>query len=169
MFFIAADVLQRARAAGLSTSLDTGWDADNRWMEDLQPCLPFADLLFVNESEGKMLTGSDNPRHVAAKLRSLGANEVVVKLGAEGCVVFVGDDEFVAPGFAVDAVDTTGAGDCFGGGFLAALHHGKSIPEAARFANAVGALKVSQLGAVKGVRDFAETEAWIARQSTLGE
>ena len=45
-----ADLMQRARAGGLTTSLDTGWDAQGRWTIDIDPCLPFTDLLFVNES-----------------------------------------------------------------------------------------------------------------------
>ena len=102
-------------------------------------------------------------------LRDLGATDVLVKLGGKGCVVFTGGEEFAAAGFVVHAVDTTGAGDCFGGGFLAALHHGKNRMEAACFANAVGALKVSQLGAVKGVRDFAQTEIWMSAGTTLKE
>ncbi|MEO8127729.1 MAG: carbohydrate kinase family protein [Bryobacteraceae bacterium] len=163
----APDVLRRARANGLTTSLDTGWDADGRWMQDLRPCLPLVDLLFVNETEGKMLTGEDEPRRVAEALRDLGATDILVKLGGKGCVIFAGGEELEAPGFAVKAIDTTGAGDCFGGGFLAALHHGKNRKEAARFANAVGALKVSQLGAVKGVRNFADTELWMAAGTTL--
>src|SRR6266566_3560000 len=63
--------------------------------------------------------------------------------------------------FQVDAVDTTGAGDCFVGGFLAALSRGAAYPEAARFANAVGALSVQKLGATNGVRTRAETEEWL--------
>ncbi len=163
----APAVLKRARAAGLSTSLDTGWDARGRWIEDLQPCLPFVDLLFVNESEAKNLTGVEEPRAVVAKLRELGATDVLVKLGGAGCVVFVGGEEQALPGFPVKAVDTTGAGDCFAGGFLAALHRGKTPVEAARFANAVGALNVEKLGAVKGVRSFDETESWMANRTTL--
>jgi ribokinase len=58
-------------------------------------------------------------------------------------------------------VDTTGAGDCFAGAFLAALLRDLSYSEAARFANAVGALTIQQLGAVEGVRSFDETEAWM--------
>jgi len=163
----APDVLLRARAAGLTTSLDTGWDADGRWMLDLRPCLPLVDLLFVNETEGKMLTGEEEPRLVVQALRHLGATDVLVKLGGKGCVMFTGNEEFAAPGFVVKAIDTTGAGDCFGGGFLAALHHGKNMFDAACFANAVGALKVSQLGAVKGVRNFEETKIWMAAGTTL--
>jgi len=58
-------------------------------------------------------------------------------------------------------VDTTGAGDCFVGGFLAALSSGAAYPEAARFANAVGAMSVQTLGAINGVHTWAETEEWL--------
>jgi len=62
----------------------------------------------------------------------------------------------------VPVVDTTGAGDCFVGAFLAARLRGRSWADAARFANAVGALTIQQLGAVEGVRSFDETEQWMA-------
>jgi sugar/nucleoside kinase (ribokinase family) len=163
----AVDVLRRAREAGLSTSLDTGWDTRGIWMDELRPCLPFVDLLFVNESEAKHLTGTEEPRAVVAKLRELGATDVIMKLGGAGCVIFVADEEQAWPGYPVKVIDTTGAGDCFGGGYLAALHRGKTPVEAARFANAVGALKVQKLGAVKGVLDFEATESWMAKQTTL--
>ena len=59
-------------------------------------------------------------------------------------------------------VDTTGAGDCFAGAFLAALVRGNSYQEAARFANAVAALTIQRLGASTGVRSWEETVAWMA-------
>ena len=61
-------------------------------------------------------------------------------------------------------VDTTGAGDCFVGGFLAALQHGLSYEEAARFANAVGALSVQRFGGTPGLLSFDDTLAWIAER-----
>jgi sugar/nucleoside kinase (ribokinase family) len=60
-------------------------------------------------------------------------------------------------GNPVAAVDTTGAGDCFAGGFIAALQRGKSPLDAARIANAVGALSVSAVGATAGVVDWDTT------------
>jgi sugar/nucleoside kinase (ribokinase family) len=163
----APAALQRARSAGLTTSLDTGWDAEGEWMKLLAPCLPHLDLLFVNETEGKMLTGFDEPRDAAAALRAQGASDIVMKLGGQGCIVFQGANEYAVPGFPVKAIDTTGAGDTFAGGFLSALHRGWPFAEAARLANAVGALKVEKLGAVKGVRNFEETLAWMSARNTL--
>ncbi len=153
--------MKRAKAAGLTVSVDTGWAADGRWMETLAPALPHTDLLFVNQDEARMLTGSEEPERVAEVLRGHGASGIVLKLGARGCAVFHEADWFEAPGFAVKAVDTTGAGDCFAAGFLAALHRGHDYPYAARFANAAGALAVTTLGATTGIRPWSATLAWM--------
>jgi len=157
----APESLDRARKAGLTTSLDTGWDARGRWIEDIEGCLPHLDLLFMNQDEARMLSGSADPEQAARRMQALGASDVVIKLGAEGCAVFTTDGVERFPAFEVNVVDTTGAGDCFVGGFLAALSRGACYGEAARFANAVGALSVQKLGAINGVRTLAETEEWM--------
>jgi sugar/nucleoside kinase (ribokinase family) len=157
-----AEVLRRARQAGMTTSLDTGWDQGGRWMEALGPCLPFTDLLFVNEEESRMLTSASDPAAIARVFRDCGASDIALKLGARGCVIFSQEGELASPAFEVRAVDTTGAGDCFAGAFLAALQRGESYEQAARWANAVGAMVVERLGAVCGVRRYEETVAWMA-------
>src|SRR5581483_5017862 len=138
----AGGLLARAREAGLSVSIDTGWDARGEWMDVLKPCLPHADLLFVNEDEARELTGLTHPVEAARALQQHGIANVVVKLGAAGCALFMGDESIACPAFEVPVVDTTGAGDCFVGAFLAALLRGLSYPDACVFANAVGALSV---------------------------
>ncbi|MFB3825566.1 MAG: carbohydrate kinase family protein [Bryobacteraceae bacterium] len=163
-----AAMLKQARETGLRTSLDTHWDSLGRWMEDLAPCLPFTDILFVNEDEARMLTGSAGPDSAGAALLAAGAGSVVIKLGARGCAVYGAAGEFRSPGFAVQAVDTTGAGDCFVGGFLAALDRGAPWREAARLANALGALSVERLGAVEGVLTYEETLEWLRRRTQAG-
>jgi sugar/nucleoside kinase (ribokinase family) len=163
-----AEPMRRAKAAGLSVSVDTGWATDGRWMEVLEPALEFTDVLFVNEEESRMLTGETRPERVAASLRRHGARDIVLKLGARGCMVFTGGEGLRVPGFVVKAVDTTGAGDCFGAGFLASLHRGYAYPEAARIANAVGALAVQALGATRGILGWDETLAWMARSQRAG-
>jgi sugar/nucleoside kinase (ribokinase family) len=156
-----AEILRRAREAGLSTSLDTGWDPEKRWIERVGPCLPYTDLLFVNQEEAQMLTGSSEPETVAASLREHGVRDVIMKLGAAGCAVLTHEGSHYVSGVRVGVVDTTGAGDCFAGAFLTALCHGESYVEAARFANAVGAIAVETLGAIAGVRSYEETQLWI--------
>lgn len=162
----AAEALERARAAGLTTSVDTGWDQEGRWLEDLGPCLPYTDVLFPNDAEARCLTGMQDVAAAAGRLRELGAGSVIVKLGAAGCAGFTPDGSFQVPAFNVQPRDTTGAGDCFVGGFLAALHRGWSWQEAARFANAVAALSVQRLGATTNLRSFEETERWMAQART---
>ncbi len=157
----ARELFARARAVGLTTSLDTGWDSMGRWSLDIDSCLPDVDLLFVNESEARMLTGHDDPERAASVLQERGAAEVVVKLGGRGCVVYAGAHRFAAPAFEVAVKDTTGAGDCFAGGFLAALHHGLDLREAAMVANAAGAMSVERLGTVSGVRSWGDTLSWM--------
>ncbi|MGH9612622.1 MAG: carbohydrate kinase family protein, partial [Bryobacteraceae bacterium] len=106
----AADLLRRMREAGLSTSLDTGWDSRGEWMRTLGPCLAHADFCFVNEDEARWLTGAEGHRQAARALRDVGAGTVVLKLGANGCALFNHNGETRVPGFTVPVVDTTGAG-----------------------------------------------------------
>lgn len=154
----APAILKMAREVGMTTSADTQWDTEGEWMTVLRPSLHHLDLLFVNEDEARMLTGRADPMRAYEALREAGAPSTIVKLGAQGCLV---NGEPV-PGFAVEAVDATGAGDCFVAGFLAALSRGLTDLEAARFANAVGALSVQRAGAVEGVRDWLDTQAWLS-------
>jgi len=160
----AAESLRLARAAGLTTSMDTGWDSSGRWIQDVGPCLVHIGTLFVNREEARMLTGIPDVEGAAARLRDLGAGEVIVKLGEDGCVVFSDEGTIREPGFKVDAVDTTGAGDCFTGAFLAARQRGRPLAAAARYANAAGALSVRQLGAGAALPDWDAIEDWINRQ-----
>ncbi len=158
----AAESLRRAKAAGLATSADAAWDSQGRWMKEIGPCLPHVDLLFANEEEAHMLTGLTDPLEAARVLRQAGAGAVVIKLGPRGCAVVSRDEEFYSPAFKVEVTDTTGAGDCFVGGFLAATQRGLPLTEAAGFANAVGALSARRVGSVAGVLSWEETEEWMS-------
>jgi sugar/nucleoside kinase (ribokinase family) len=140
------ETLKRARELGCLTSVNVCWDQRGRWLSILQPALAHTDFIFPNRQEGKQLTGETEPSAIARRLRSLGVKTVVVKLGAEGCYVETSDGAFASPGFVVQPVDTTGAGDCFAAAFLAALCAGGNLRDAARFANAAGALATLGMG-----------------------
>jgi sugar/nucleoside kinase (ribokinase family) len=162
---LTADVMARAKAAGLSTSIDAGWDAKGLWIEEIGPALPNTDILFVNESEAQQLGGADEIETAVGNLRSHGATDVVVKLGSEGCKVYSRNGRLDVPAFRAKAVDTTGAGDCFAGAFLAATALGMNYAESARLANAVGAMNVEAIGASAGVRPVEETLRWMLERS----
>jgi sugar/nucleoside kinase (ribokinase family) len=140
------ETLKRARELGCQTSVNVCWDQRGRWLSILEPALAHTDLIFPNREEGKQLTGETEPAAIARRLRSLGVKTVIVKLGARGCYVESSEGAFTSPGFAVHPVDTTGAGDCFAAAFLAAICQGNSLPDAARFANAAGALATLGMG-----------------------
>src|SRR5690606_40907037 len=65
--------LKMARALGATTSLDTGWDSQGRWMEDLKDCLPLLDWLFVNDREAARLTGRTEAGQIVTALHRQGA------------------------------------------------------------------------------------------------
>jgi sugar/nucleoside kinase (ribokinase family) len=165
-----AGVLRRAQAAGLTTSLDTNWDAEGKWMSSLRPCLRDLDILFMNEDEARMVTGwNDAPRGAEVVLRE-GVRTAVMKLGPRGCAIYNGSEEILCPAFDVKVRDTTGAGDCFVAGFLAARARGATWQQAGQFANAAAALSVQNLGAVTGMLPFEDIETWMraAPLRTLG-
>jgi sugar/nucleoside kinase (ribokinase family) len=162
------EMLRRARAAGLTTSLDTNWDAEGEWMRTLGPCLPQLDVLFMNEDEAFMVTGSRDPATGAEVVLKKGVRTAVMKLSGRGCAIYTEGREIVCPAFEVNAIDTTGAGDSFVAGFLAARQRGASWAQAGRFGNAVAALSVQKLGAVTGVLPWAETEAWMESAPVRG-
>jgi sugar/nucleoside kinase (ribokinase family) len=140
------EALSHARQLGCLTSMNPCWDTCGRWLPLIEPALRYVDYFYPNQEEGQQLTGESEPAGIARRLRSLGVKAVVVKLGARGCYVESAGEAFISPGFAVHSVDTTGAGDCFEAAFLAALCRGSTLAEAARFANAAGALATLGMG-----------------------
>jgi sugar/nucleoside kinase (ribokinase family) len=162
------ETLARAVAAGWTTSLDTGHDTRSQWMQVLEPCLHHIGTLFANEAEAQNISGLTDLRLAARLFLERGVKTMVIKRGGSGCAVFGEKGEIWMQGFPVEPVDTTGAGDCFTGGFLAGLHRGGSLAEAARLGNACGALSASRIGSVTGLRSYEETVAWLATHSTTG-
>jgi sugar/nucleoside kinase (ribokinase family) len=142
-----AEVLARVQSMGVATCLDTAWDAQERWMSVLKPSLAHLDFFVPSLEEAHMLTGEDTPVGMARALHRQGPKTVVIKLGADGCLLHTPDVTTTIPGFPVDTVvDTLGAGDCFVAGFLAGLVHDWDLPRACSLANAVGAACVSARG-----------------------
>jgi ribokinase len=123
-------------------------------------------ILTPNEIEAELLTNIkivdiQSAKCAAEALRAKGVGTVLITLGPQG--VFLADEENqeMIPGFQVDAVDTTAAGDVFNGAFAAGLADGKSIKEAVRFANAAAALSVTKLGAQPSAHSRKEIESFM--------
>ena len=163
-----AELLRHARAAGVTTFMDTVWDDTGRWMETLAPCLPYVDYFVPSLLEGRALTGLDDPAEVARALLAHGVKTVGLKMGVDGCLAMSAEGQVVRlPAFQVDVVDATGAGDAFAAGFIAGVWQGWELAKTARFANAVGALSVTGLGASGGVRSLSETLLFMENTTLL--
>lgn len=155
----AAELFRRARSAGVTTSLDTCWDDSGRWLELVAPVLPWTDFFLPSWEEARMISGLDTPEEAAAFFLEKGAGAVAIKMGEKGSYYRLGSGESgYEPIIPVEkVVDTTGAGDAFVAGFLAAFHEGWPIPRCLKLANATGALAVTRLGATSGLLSLEET------------
>jgi ribokinase len=127
---------------------------------------PYIDFIKPNETEAHTLTGIKVKDRASAEkaghwLVGKGAGVAIITLGKEGAVVVRdGQSQLFEPP-KVSAVDTTGAGDVFSGGLMAALAKGKSLEEAIVFANHAAALSVTKLGVIEAIPNLAEVEKFI--------
>jgi sugar/nucleoside kinase (ribokinase family) len=131
--------LETARKAGAVTSLDVAWDPTGEW--EVGDCLSGVDYFMPNIDEAAAITGKGEVVEAARELARMGARNVIIKLGPRGSMVLGGGQEpFLAPGFLVEATDSTGAGDTFDAAFIYATLHGMEPKRAAYLANAAGAM-----------------------------
>jgi sugar/nucleoside kinase (ribokinase family) len=151
-----ARVLEKARQMGVTTSLDTAWDAEGRWMQLLEPCLHHVDIFIPSIEEAQILSGKQDAAEIAEFFLDYGIGTVILKLGEDGCYARTHDSELAVPAFKVDkVVDTLGAGDAFAAGFLAAKVNAWDLKKACTFANAAGASCVTARGA-SGIKPMNE-------------
>jgi ribokinase len=130
----------------------------------LESLLQSVDIVTPNQTELAAMSGrrpGDRPAiaEAARALRARGAGTVIVKLGAEGCLLIDSDGERQLAAPAVDAIDTTGAGDIFNGALAVALSEGRAMADACRFAMVAAAISVTRRGAQAATptREEAET------------
>jgi sugar/nucleoside kinase (ribokinase family) len=140
------DLFRRARQAGLTVSLDTGWDPQENWNSGVSSVLEEVDIFMPNAREACAIAGEDD-HELALRALSQHTRLVVIKCGPEGAVTLEDDQVLHSPGFQVNVVDTTGAGDSFDAGFIYAyVVRGMPLATALRFANACGALSTTGYG-----------------------
>jgi sugar/nucleoside kinase (ribokinase family) len=160
-----------ARARGQTTSFDANWDPAERWDGGVREMLRAADVFFPNAVEVTRIAGVDGVEEATRELarigcvgRTDGGPLIVVKLGTDGALAHRCDApiERVAA-LAVDAVDTTGAGDSFDAGFLRAWLDGASTIDALRLGAVCGALSTLGVGGVDAQPTRAEAEEALAR------
>ena len=127
--------------------------------------IQLADYLTPNETELETLTGGADDVVSAARALLTGDDQTaVVTLGAKGAQIVTLDETALVPTFAVDVVDTTGAGDTFNAALAVGLSEGMALERAVRFANAAAALCVTKPGAADSVPYRADVDALVLGQ-----
>jgi sugar/nucleoside kinase (ribokinase family) len=151
-------------AAGATTSLDPNWDPTGVWNGGLLELLPKVDVFLPNAMEA---TRSAHTSDLEGAVRALAARArlVVVKNGDRGAIAGEGDALYRVDGVLTQAVDTTGAGDSFDAGFLAAWLNGEPVDVALAIANACGSLSTRAMGGVDAQPTMDEALALLAEGS----
>ncbi len=149
----AARLAEVAGEAGVPVSFDPGRRLPDR---DFTATLERADVVFVNDQEAETLLEAEHDALVEDRV-------IVVKHGERGAEVHAPEGGYAHPGFEVDPVDTTGAGDAFAAGFVATLLDGGDYERALEFANACGALAAREEGA-RTAPARADVESFLGEQ-----
>lgn len=168
----------------LLTQLETNVSATNRVIDiahknhtkvilNTAPVQPIEDevlkkvyLITPNEVEAEILTGipvdsKENADKAADWFFEKGVENVLITLGGRGVYIATDEKRAIIPAYHGEAIDTTGAGDAFNGGLVAALAEGKNLWEAAGFANALAAVAVQRLGTTPAMPTREEIEQFI--------
>jgi sugar/nucleoside kinase (ribokinase family) len=158
----AAEVI---KARGGSLSLDPNLRKELRYDDATEAqfarLVAMSDLLLPSGEELERAAGVAGEAAAVARLLDMGLTEIVLKRGAEGATCFRRDGRTDAAAFVVNEVDPTGAGDCFGGAYLASRRLGMTVAEALTYGCAAGARNVTVRGPMEGAGTRAELDDFI--------
>jgi sugar/nucleoside kinase (ribokinase family) len=155
-----SELFQNLKAKGLTISLDTNDDPDDRWEGGLHEVLRYVDVFLPNEREACKAAGTDD-LEAAVKSLSKTVPLVVVKLGRKGALAQHGNERVTAPSREVVAVDPVGAGDSFDAGFLHQYVRGSDLSMCLASGNLAGALSTTRPGGTEAFRDAAHLENFL--------
>ena len=157
-------ICAQAARTGARLAFNPGSHQLRMGLAALRPILARTEVLLLNRQEAQVLlsTGASDLADLAARLRRLGPRIVAITDGPQGSYATDGEHAGHCPIADVPVVDRTGAGDAYGSGFLAALHHGAGVPEAMRWGTLNAGGTVREVGAVSGLLTRAEMETALA-------
>ena len=146
------DLFRQAKTAGLTTSLDTNDDPEDKWGPDLLEVLKYVDLFFPNDREAKKIAHTEDLSQ-ALNLLAGHAKDVVVKRGSGSAICRLGEEQWSLAPPPVKMVDDVGAGDTFDAGFIHLYLLGAKLEDCLAFANIVAAYSVTKEGGTEAFRD----------------
>lgn len=153
----------RAAKAGLSTSLDPGFDPAQQWEDDLLDTLHEVDIFLPNEEELLAITGRNELNDALLAVQN-GRTQTIVKRGRQGCTSLYEGHSIDVPAYSVDAIDSTGAGDSFDAGFLHAWLRDMPWRDCMRWGSACGSLSTRGIGGTTRQASVDETQALMVTQ-----
>ena len=162
-----AELFQKIKAAGLTTSLDTNDDPDDRWDGGLQEVLPHVDIFFPNEREAQKICRVDD-EDAALDMLSKKVPLVVMKRGSKGAVAQRGKERVECLALKVKPVDPVGAGDSFNAGFLYKHLKGADLETCMRYGNLSAAFSTTRSGGTEAFRDRKQLEDFFLHYGHYG-
>ncbi len=160
----AVAAAETARRQKIVTVLDAG-----TLRPGIDRLLPLIDHLVVSAQFARQAIGSNDPLAALVHLCGPQTKAVTVTCGRDGCYTLAAaGTSFHQPAFPVDAVDTTGCGDVFHGGYIYGLLQGWPLPETVRFAAAVAALKTRSLGGRTAIPSLPEVQRFLHQAAHEG-
>ena len=153
-------LLKKAKELGVTISLDTNWDPEEKWDGGIRAILPFVDVFLPNENELMLITGQDN---VQDALRYAGelVPIIAVKCGGDGAYAYCRGEVFKADAMKITVADTVGAGDSFNGGFMYGYLNGLTMEECLKCGTTCGSLNASQHGGTLGQPDLTALQNYL--------
>jgi tagatose kinase len=159
--------VELARAAGAQISFDPNIRKELLALPEvaatINAVLAVSDVLLPSDADLAHLCPGQPESEAAASLLAAGRRMVLLKKGAQGSIYYDAGRRIATPAFPAEEVDPTGAGDCFGGTFVACLTLDVPLERALRMANAAGAMAVAKKGPMEGNSTMAELEAFLER------
>lgn len=162
------ELFRRMKSAGLSTSLDTNDDPEDRWEGGLADILPHVDILLPNEREAMKISRTENVEAAIAQL-SQAVKTVVVKRGARGAIAIQNGRRFNSEAVPVKVVDPVGAGDSFDAGFLHQFLRGAGLATCLAYGNLCGAFSTTDCGGTEAFRDAARMRDFFGAAKTINK
>ncbi len=144
------DWLRRCKNAGVTTSLDTNWDPENRWQR-IHDLLPLIDIFLPNEAEATRLTG-DQDCFAAAETLARAGSLIVIKRGSKGAIARRGQQVWQIKGDENGPIiaDAIGAGDNFDAGFIWGQMEGWSVEASLTLGHRCAVSSLAQAGGIRG-------------------
>lgn len=159
------DLFRQAKVAGMSTSLDTNDDPEDKWERDLLEVLKYVDVFLPNDREAKKIARTEDLSQAINMLAGL-AKVVVVKRGASAAICRSGQEQCSLMPPVVKAVDDVGAGDSFDAGFIHQYLTGAKLEDCLAYANVAGAYSTTREGGTEAFRDRAALTSYIRQHWT---